>query len=302
MDVLLLILLFVLLFFLFLSLILLVVGPAMLLQPYRRTIDFYRRSTTLLHPSGLPYPFEEVALTTPEGIVLSCWLIKPTVAPRATVVYLHGVSESKIAGLPTAEFLCARGFNVFLYDARRHGESGGKFCTYGFYEKHDCSMVISYLLDRPDVNVGKVGLIGTSMGAAVALQAAAIDRRVAAVVAESGFAHLRSVFDDYQKRMIVIPFHFLRNIVIKRSETMAHFRANDVVPILAVRQIRVPLLIIHGTADRTIRSEYSRRLYEQANPPKELWLIEGATHSDVSHVGGEAYRRRVTEFFERALA
>lgn len=302
MSVLLLIVLFAGLFFLFVSLILLVVGPSMLLQPHRRTVDWYRHFTSVLHPAHLGMRYEERTVYSAEGIALSSWLLRPPCNPVGTVIILHGVSESKIAPLPLAKHLYDHCFNVFLYDSRRHGDSGGNFCTYGFYEKHDVSTAITYLLSRTDVHTGKIGLFGSSMGAAIAIQAAAIDHRIAAVVAESGFARLRTTFDDYQKRMIKLPFHYLRNIVIKRSEHLAHFRANAVTPVEAVREVRVPLLLIHGTADRLIRHEYSEEIFRNANQPKELWLIPGATHSDVPEIGGTEYMRRIEAFFRLHLA
>jgi alpha-beta hydrolase superfamily lysophospholipase len=240
-------------------------------------------------------------LKTAEGISLSCWLIRAEARARGTVIYLHGVSESKIVGLPVAELLRSHGFNVFLYDSRRHGESGGTFCTYGFYEKHDASMVITTLLTRPDFDAGPIGLFGSSMGAAVAVQVAASDPRVMAVVAESGFATLRTIFDDYQKQMIKLPWHYLRNLVIKRSEQVAHFKANAVSPLDAVRRVTVPLFVLHGTADTLIHYSYSERVYAAANEPKELWLIPGARHDNMAQVGGEEYRERIVRFFERFL-
>jgi len=301
MNALLVVLLFVLFFMLFVSLVIFVIGPVMLMQPYRRTIDYYRKYTTILHPSDLGLPVEEFTLKTAEGIPLSCWLIQAPAMARGTIIYMHGVSECKIVGIPMARVLHDHGFNVFLYDARRHGDSGGTFCTYGFYEKHDPTMIINSLQSRPDLHLGKIGLFGASMGAAVAIQTAAIDPRVASVVAESGFATLRGIFDDYQKRMTKLPWHYLRNIVIKRSELMAHFRANAVSPVEAVQQIHVPLLILHGTADTLIRSTYSEQVYANANPPKELWLIAGARHDNMAEVGGKAYEDRIVAFFENTL-
>ena len=283
------------------SLVLLVIGPIMLLQPYRRTLEFYHKHTSLLHPKDAGLPYEELTLKTAEGISLSCWLVKSDRPARGTVIYLHGVSECMIVGLPLARWLHDEGFNVFLYDSRRHGDSGGKYCTYGFYEKHDVSTVINYLEQRADLHLGNIGLFGSSMGAAIALQAAARDRRIHSVVAESGFATLRTVFDDYQKRMIKMPWHYLRNLVIKRSEHLAHFKSNSVSPLEAVQIIHVPLFVLHGTADDRIKYHYSELLYENANEPKELWLIPGAKHNDMAEVGGEEYRRRIVEFFTRNL-
>ncbi len=301
MSILVVLLLFVVLFMVFVSSVLLVIGPVMLLQPHRRTVEYYRKRTSVLHPSDIGLPSEDLTLRSPEGIELRCWLIKAPSTPRGTVLYLHGVSESRIAGLPMARRLYDRGFNVIIYDSRRHGESGGTFCTYGFYEKHDASTVINTILARPDVHPGAIGVFGNSMGAAVAIQLAALDHRIRAVVAESGFATLRTVFDDYQKRMIKLPWHYLRNIVIKRSEVIAHFKASAVSPLEAVKDVHVPLFILHGTADDRIKYTYSQMVFQRANEPKELWLINGASHSNMAVIGGEEYFRRIVGFFDRSL-
>jgi uncharacterized protein len=300
MSLLLALILVIVLFMISLSLVLFVIGPIMLLQPHRRTIDYYRRITTSLHPGDLALRYEEMVLKTAEGIGLNCWLIFASEA-RGTIIYLHGVSECKIVGLPMAKLLSDNGFNVFLYDSRRHGDSGGKYCTYGFYEKHDVTTAINYLERRTDIDLGNIGLFGSSMGAAVAVQAAALDRRVKAVIAESGFGTLRTIFDDYQKRMIKMPWHYLRNLVIKRSEHLAHFKASAVSPLEAVKTVHVPIFILHGTADDLIKYQYSELLYESAGLPKELWLIKGAKHNDMAEIGGKEYARRVVDFFKKNL-
>jgi hypothetical protein len=284
------------------SLVLFVLGPVLLLQPSRRTVEWYRERTKTLTPADLGLPNENVALQTRDGLTLRGWLIKAATRAKGTIVILHGVSESKIAGLPMAKQFHARGYNVFLYDSRRHGESGGDYCTLGYHEKRDAMIVIDYLRERKDLHVGKIGLFGWSMGAVVAILVASIDSRIAAVVAESGFATLRTVFDDYQKRIIKLPWHYLRNIVIKRSEYLATFTANDVAPVEAVRNIRVPIFLLHGTEDNLIKHDYSQQVFAAANEPKELWLIEGARHHDMMEVGGEEYTRRICEFFDKHLA
>lgn len=282
------------------SLVLLVIGPVLLLQPKQRTAEWYRTRTDTLHPSDLNLPHEDIILKTPDGLKVACWLIKASPA-KGTIIILHGVSENKTAGLPLARELHDHRYNVFLYDSRRHGESEGRFCTYGYHEKYDTRIAIDYLLARNDLRVGKIGLLGWSMGGAIALQVAAVDKRVAAVVAESGFATLRTVFDDYQKRIIKLPWHYLRNIVIKRSEYLAGFKANDVAPVEAVKSIHIPIFLLHGTEDNLIKYSYSEQVYAAANEPKELWLIPGARHDDVMTVGGKEYMERIIEFFEKHL-
>ncbi len=291
---------FVVVLFLFLlsaAFVILILGPLILLQPHRRQREWYGRFTSVLQPKDAGLPQEDVWLTTPDGVRLSCWLVAQK-KPRGTILYLHGVGDCKIGGLPVSAFLFSQGYNVFLFDMRHHGESGGKYCTYGFYERHDISTAIDYLQHRPDIKVGKVGLFGTSMGAAIAIQAAALDVRISAVVAEASFTTLRSIAVDYQKRLIKLPWHFLRNVALARSQKVAGFKARHVAPIEDVKKIHCPILFVHGTKDTFIDVGYSKQLFDAAPQPKQILLIDEAGHNDVWEVGSARYQETLADFFK----
>jgi alpha-beta hydrolase superfamily lysophospholipase len=289
-------------FFVTVTLVLLVVGPTILLKPRRRSAEFYRSIGRPASPGEGGLRHEEIIVRTKDGIRLHSWLVRAQGPARGTVVYLHGVADCKIDGIPLARLFRENGYHVFLYDSRRHGESDGLYCTYGYYEKHDVVSVLDYIRSRPDLSAPPIALFGTSMGAAVALQAAAMDSRVRAVIAENSFATLRSIFDDYQKRMIKLPFHYLRNLVIKRSELIARFRANDVSPLDAVGNISIPLLVIAGERDSLIDSGYSRSLFAAAGEPKEFYAIPEASHSDTWAVAGKRYEETILAFLRKSLS
>ncbi len=289
------------LFFIQTIFVLLVAGPLILLKPVRRKKDWYGRFTNLLEPKDAELPQENVAVETFDGLKLNCWFVRQKKKARGTIIYLHGVGDCKIAGVPFARSLYDRGFNIFLYDSRQHGESEGYYCTYGFYEKHDVSAIISYLQSRKGIKIGKIGIFGTSMGGAVAIQAAAIDSRIACVISEGSYTALRIVFVDYQKRIIKLPWHFLRNIALMQSQKMANFKARLVAPIKDIKRVHVPILIVHGKNDSFIKSDYSQLLFDAANEPKRLILIEGAGHNDVWEVGGRTYKNAIASFFMRYL-
>ena len=281
--------------------VLLVTGPLILLKPVRRKKEWYARFTNLLEPKDAGLPQENVTVETFDGLKLSCWFVHQRKKARGTIIYLHGVGDCKIAGVPFARSLYGKGFNIFLYDSREHGESEGYYCTYGFYEKHDVSAVISYLQSRTDVKIGKIGIFGTSMGGAVAILAAAVDRRIAGVISEGTYTALRVVFVDYQKRIIKLPWHFLRNIALMQSQKLANFKARLVAPVEDIKRVHIPILIVHGKNDSFIKSDYSMLLYDAANKPKQLLLIEGADHNDVWDIGGEQYQNTIASFFEKHL-
>ena len=289
------------LFLLSVTLVLLIVGPSLLLRPRRRTAEFYRALGLPVNPTELGLPYEEINIMAAPGLKLNCWLIKAAPPARGTILYLHGVADCKIDGLRLAALLHHEGYNVMLPDSRNHGESDGEFCTFGYFEKDDVVKVVDYLRSRSDLAAGKFGIFGTSMGAAVALQTAAVDGRIAAVVAENSFATLRTIFDDYQRRMIILPFHFLRNIVIKRSEFLASFKANDVSPLESVKNLTIPAMFIYGAEDHLIHCRYSVMLYEAKPGPKELFAIPGAKHNDTWKVAGALYEEKLLAFYRTNL-
>lgn len=288
------------LFFASSAFVILILGPLILLQPHRRTKDWYARFTNILEPRTKGIPQEDVSFTTPDGVRLSGWLVIHNKA-KGTVIYLHGVGDCKIGGIELSAFLYSRGYNVFLYDSRHHGESGGKYCTYGFFEKHDVATAIDYLQQRSDCTVGKVGLYGTSMGAAVAIQAAAVDHRISAVVAEASFTTLRAIAVDYQRRLIKLPWHFLRNVALARSQKVAGFKARLVSPVDDVKRLHCPILFVHGVNDTFIDAKHSRELYDAAPEPKHLHLVDGANHNNVWDIGGERYRDALAAFLKSSL-
>lgn len=299
MSLLLILLLCAIAFMLTVSALVFIIGPIMLLKPKRRGEEYYRERNLPTSPLQLHLPYEQFNFLASDALsLLNAWFI-PAKNPKATIIYLHGVGDNKISGLLLAKVFYENNFNVMLYDSRAHGESGGKFCTYGYYEKHDVQIAIYEALKKfPKC---KIGVFGTSMGAAVALQAASIEPRISAVVAEASFATLRQITVDYQKRLLRLPWHFLRNIAMKRSEIIARFKHREVSPIDAVKNIRVPVLFIHGKNDTFIKYQYSEQLFAAANEPKALWLIDHANHNNVHEIGKKEYEQRIVQFFEQYL-
>jgi len=185
------------------------------------------------------------------------------------VVFLHGLSDNGASGGEITDHFVGRGFEVIAYDSRAHGESEGEACTYGYYEKKDLQRVLDRVEARPIV------VMGFSMGAAVALQAAADDRRIDAVVAVSPFSDLRTIVEERA------PFFATRRDIARAfelAEQRAKFRADEVSPLAAAAHITVPALIIHGARDRKTQPDHSERIFAALQAPKELILVPNRGH------------------------
>jgi len=304
MSLLLVIILLIVLFLLTASALVFVIGPIMMLTPRRRGEDFYRSKGLPVSPQQLDLPFDSFSFTASDHYSsLSAWFI-PAPDPTATIIYLHGVGDNKISGLLLAKVLHENHFNVLMYDSRVHGESSGRYCTYGFHEKFDVKRAVDALKtfeEQKKYRIGPIGIFGTSMGGAVALQAASIEPRIAAIIAEASFATLRQITVDYQKRLLRLPWHFLRNIAMKRSETIAQFKHREVSPIDALKYIHSPVFFIHGKSDAFIKYQYSEEMFAKANEPKSLWLVDHANHSNVHEAGQKEYEEKIVRFYKEWL-
>ncbi|HZS37599.1 MAG TPA: alpha/beta fold hydrolase [Polyangia bacterium] len=237
----------------------------------------------LLHPmrrpsSGAPAGAAPFAVEVEPGVALRGWLARGFPPRRGLILYLHGVGDNKDSAIGLATRYGPRGWDVAAYDARAHGESGGANCTYGFYEKRDVARVLD-TLQASGARVEPTILFGASMGAAVALQAAPLDGRVRAVVAQSPFADL-----DGAVRAMKPFFLSHQSVVLARlvAEERARFQLAGVSPLASVRALGVPLLLVHGTADAKLPVENSRRLLAAAaSADKTLIEIAGGGHDDL---------------------
>jgi len=233
------------------------IGAGALLHPSRHV-------TTRPAPSGCADATFDGA-----GVTLRGWRCATIEPRRATIVYLHGVADNRGSAAGPIARLLPLGYDVIAYDSRAHGESGGDACTYGFYEKQDLHRVIETIH-------GPVILIGTSLGAAVALQEAADDPRVAAIVAAETFSDLRTVATE---RAPWILTHDRIDRAFGLAEREARFDVDAVSPARAADRIAVPVLLIHGDADVDTPPAHSRRVFDRLKGPKRLILVPGAPHN-----------------------
>ena len=139
------------------------------------------------------------------------------------------------------------------------------------------------------------------MGGAIALQGATVEPRICALVVEGCFTNLRTITVDYQTRITKMPWHYLRNIAMKRSEAKAKFSHHDVSPLRAIKRVTVPILLVHGTKDNFCKPQYSKTLFDAATSPKELFFVEGAGHHNLRKFGGESYALKISKFFAKNL-
>ena len=263
-----------------------------------RTIVYPARGPSAASPSDYGLPYERVSFKSLDGLNLAGWLVP---GGRAAVVLAHGHDASKGEILDQAGYLNRAGYAVLLFDFRASGESEGTASTLGYYEWQDIAGAGQYLRARPELDSGRIGVLGASMGAAAAIMLGPEARRFAAVVADSSFATGESLVGRFDRwfRLPTWPFSALVPLAVQHYVGLT---PRQVAPIGAVGMISpTPLFIIHGALDSGIPAQDAEVLYAAAGDPKELWMIEGGSHADGHGLVKDEYERRVLGFFGRYL-
>ncbi len=205
----------------------------------------------------------------------------------------------QLVGIGTG--LWRAGFNVLLFDFPGHGMDLGRRVSLGYYEVGDFLGALDYVERR--VPNARVGVLGYSMGAAVAILGTARRSEVMAVVADSPFARHADVVAQAIQHTVRVPVGPLfASIADVFLPLLAGYHHADVAPIASVALLSPrPLLLIHGTSDETIPVAQAHQLFAEAREPKELWLGKGAAHCGTYFLDRPGYVARVCAFFERHL-
>src|SRR5215470_17710951 len=155
------------------------------------------RSPIVGSPADLGLPYESVSFESAvDRIPLQGWYL-PSRGERA-IIMLHGIDQNRWnewERVPQkAQLLVEHGFDVLVFDLRGHGQSGGDRLGFGWLERNDLLAAVAYVEGR-GIAPGRIGLLAHSYGAATGLLTAAADPDIAAVVADSAFADIRSLLD-----------------------------------------------------------------------------------------------------------
>jgi uncharacterized protein len=244
--------------------------------------------------------FEEVTFASIAGehVLRGWWLPRPET--DQVVIGCHGYRGGKSELIGIATILWRAGFNVLIFDFHGHGAAAGSNVTLGYREVQDFYSAIDYVLER--IPAARIGVIGYSMGASVAIMGSARRPEVRCVLADSPFARHRDVVAHNVQRVTHL---FGKTITLLADQFLfylAGYHGSDVEPIRDVALLAPrPLFVIHGTADRIIPVEQAIEVYRAAEQPKELWLAEGAGHCGAYFQDRSFYSARAVGYFLRYL-
>ena len=249
--------------------------------------------------------WQDIRMPSRFGYSLTGTFIPNPQTTDKTLIFLHGFSESRLAGLSYLNIYLNAGYNLLLVDSRAHGESGGQSVTWGVYEKHDVDQWVDWLRHR--FPKGTIGMHGISMGAATALLHAGLNesnKRVAFYIADSAYSDLESLLADQMSQRLQLPGNIPPQVLLPYANAVTYLRARFTFgaasPLRVVQQVTTPVLYIHGEADRLVPASMSQQLYSMTKGQRQIQLFPRADHVSSIYTDRSRYRT-VVQGFARSI-
>ncbi len=240
---------------------------------------------------------EDVSIHSNFGYTIKGWLVKGTDKNRFIIIS-HGVTQNKLNSIKYMKLFLERGWNVLLYDHRRHGETGGKTTSYGHYEKFDLASVVSWIKEKYGDDC-TLGIHGESMGAVTTLlYAGMIEDGADFYIVDCPF----SDFEAQLKYLLKVDYRIPAPLVLPFANLFLKLRdgysIKDVSPVSVIQNIKSPVLFIHSAKDDYILPEMTIELYNMKDGPKQMLIAEKGKHAYSFADNKEAYEKVIDDFMK----
>lgn len=280
----------------------------------RCDLDWSDRQAVEKTPLGAYYPqyqqarswawehgCRKVSITSQDGLRLQGYWI-PAEKPRGTILLIHGYHSTGFTDFAAAmPVYHGWGFNILLPCHRAHGESEGKYITYGVLENRDMQDWIQF----HNQNFGQIPLIvsGLSMGAATTMYLAdqPLPENVKSLIADCGFTTPKEIIAHVFRKTTKIPAWTVMWSVGLFARVFGGFCLAGKNTVRTLAKNTRPILMIHGAADDFVPCNMTLRGYAACEGPKDLLIVEGAGHGVCFSKATEEYTARVKELLGRCL-
>ena len=245
-------------------------------------------------------PSESWSAVSPDGRRLAATHFMPENPGRRWAILVHGYGRDRRYARDYAAAYLKRGYQVLTPDLCASGESEGRYVTMGVKESEEIALWASKIRERhPEA---AIALHGVSMGAATVMMAAARGDvpGLFAVVEDCGYTSAYEMFSNQLGVIFGLPAFPVMNCVDVVSGLKTGVKVSEAAPIEAVPRIKVPVLFIHGGADKLVPPEMMEKLYAACKAPKEKLTVKGAGHGDAMTKDEEKYWTCVFEFLSKA--
>lgn len=243
---------------------------------------------------------EEVYIKSFDDLLLHATFVPSPYFSRKVVIAVHGYNSYGMFDMSSVvPFFRGMGYNVIIVDDRAHGKSEGKYIGFGWLDRMDVLNWCRYAKERFGKNC-EILLHGVSMGAATVLMTcgeSALPRQVKGVIADCPFAGAYEEFGYMMRSNYRIPGRPLLYFASMVCKLRAGYTFGQCSTIRAVKNVRIPVLFIHGTKDTFVPPYMTKRMYKACrSKQKYLYLCPEATHCYSAFQDMDTYVRHVTDF------
>lgn len=244
---------------------------------------------------------EKVEITSSDGIQLVGHL-HMCETPKRIIIAMHGwrSSWSQDFGL-ISDFWNENDCIVLYAEQRGQNNSGGDYMGFGLLERYDCLDWIHWANERFGMNI-PIYLAGVSMGATTVLMTAGLDLpdNVRGIAADCGFTSAQAIWQHVANNNLHISYGLRRAAASDLCRKKIQVGPDEYSTLEALRNCKVPVLLVHGTEDRFVPIEMTYENYQACAAPKTLLVVPGADHGMSYYVDREKYEKTAKEFWNSA--
>jgi esterase/lipase len=249
-------------------------------------------------PADYGMPYEEVTVTTEDGLKLVGWYV-PT-KNGAAIIAQHGYKDDREDALREGSYLYQNGYGVLFSTFRAHDLSEGEMFTFGKNEMQDLEAWYQYVLTRDGVNPDNIGMLGKSMGGALSIKYAALNENIKAVVADCAFSSIPDVVAIAVPELTGLPAFPFAPVIVFWAEQILGYDIDEFDTKVWVRDIcGRPIKILQGGADKVISVSSGQLIFDAACEPKEFWFEPTAGHTICDELVPERCAELLVPFFNR---
>ena len=246
------------------------------------------------------YNYEEIYIRSHDGLLLHATFVPSEYFSRKVVIAVHGYNSYGMFDMSaTAAPYRGMGYNVIIVDNRAHGKSEGKFIGFGCLDRMDVLNWCRYAIQRFGKDC-EILFHGVSMGAATVLLASGencLPKQVKGVIADCPFAGAYEEFGYIMRHNYKVPGKPLLYFVSMVCKIRAGYTFGQCSVIKSVKNIKIPVLFIHGTEDTFVPPYMTKKMYKACRSKhKYIYLCEGATHCYSAFYDMPTYFRKVSDF------
>lgn len=263
------------------SLVIVVMGLALLnvfMYLQQPSMTFFPTRELLAKPSDWGFDYDDVRLTTADGVALHGWYV-PRAAARRTLLFFHGNGGNISHRGDSVAIFHRLGFNVLIIDYRGYGQSAGTPSEQGMYQ--DAAAAWRYLTETRAIAGRDIVIFGRSLGGVVAAQLAA-QVEPAALILESTFSSAR----DFAAHA----FPLLSKVLWVRY---------DFNSVARLSQVNAPVLVLHSPSDDIVPYHLGEKVYAAAREPKKFVALRG-DHNSGFLLSQPAYEQALHAFLATA--